>query len=220
MELKSGLQCHWHLNKVSEWSRQDVTPSYSMWSGFSARSDRWSGFAACVFWPQAVNGEVPWLTVWCDNRHRLSVTAQIDWFPNLPRTLVSLIFLQTLYLPHLYWYIYRIIGSKTKSHWLKLFCSYIFILIFASLHTICSSILIWVFPLTLYVFMPPQDIAPISIMQCNSSIHRIFYENSGLWQIKVKIFIYLSNCLKNKVIYLFVCFLFKRLCYLHVAPKA
>lgn len=86
MELRNGLQCHWHPNRVSERSRQDVASSYSMWSGFSAHSDRWSGFAAYVFWPWAVNAEVPWLTVCCDRKLTLSVTAQIDWFPNLPRT--------------------------------------------------------------------------------------------------------------------------------------
>lgn len=101
MELKNQVQRHCHPNRASEWSHQDITPSYSMWSGLSARSDRWSGLASCVFWPQAVNVEVPWLTVCCDNKHRLSVTAQIDWFPNLPRTPLSLIFLQTLYCPHL-----------------------------------------------------------------------------------------------------------------------
>lgn len=60
-----------------------------MWSGFSVHWPLKWFLQPMSFGHKVVNAEVPWLTVCCDNKLRLSVTAQIDWFPNLPRTLVS-----------------------------------------------------------------------------------------------------------------------------------
>lgn len=141
-----------------------------MWGEFSAGSDRWSSFAVCIFWPQAVNGEVLWLTVCCDNKHRLSVTAQIDWIPNSPRILVLLIFLRTLYLPHLYLCIYWVILQNVNS--LKLFSSNMCLHLSSyQIVQLCmySSSFVFFYWL-LWAFMPPLIIASICIMQLNSNI--------------------------------------------------